>query len=330
MVDVATSDLSLELEDYRVELTGYCYRMLGSSFEADDAVQETMVRAWRSLDRFEGRSTLRSWLYSIATNVCLTLLQGRKRRAMPMDLASPASAVETFRPAPLPERTWVQPIASERAIPADGDPADLAVARETIRLAFVAALQFLPPRQRAVLILREVLRWQAAEVAELLDTSVASVNSALQRARATLAAKDVAAGGSSEPMDAQKQALLERYVDVFERFDVEAFVALLHEDATLSMPPDRFWLRGRDLLGAWWRGPGAKCAGSRVVPISVNGTPGCAAFRAAPDGAHEAFAVQVLETSDGLITAVHAFRDLRLFAQFGLPTRLEPSRRDVR
>jgi RNA polymerase sigma-70 factor (ECF subfamily) len=245
---------------------------------------------------------------------------------MPMDMGPAAGRVEDFRPAPLPERTWVQPIATDRAVPDDGDPAELLLARESIRLAFVAALQLLPPRQRAVLILREVLRWRASEVAALLETSVASVNSALQRARATLAAHDASSGGSpidAAAMDDERRALLDRYVDAFERFDVEAFVALLHEDATLTMPPDAFWLRGRDLLGAWWAGPGRKCAHSIVVRVSVNGTPGCASYRVAADGGHEPFAIQVLETADGLITGVHAYRDPALFAQFGLPSRLD-------
>src|SRR5262247_4559372 len=175
-----------ELERYRMELTGYSYRMLGSAFDAEDAVQETMVRAWRNFDQFEGRAALRSWLYRIATNVCLDMLGGRQRRARPMDLASPQPAEANLLGAPLPETTWILPIPDGRVLATESDPAELAVARESIKLAFVAALQHLPPKQRAVLILREVLRWQATEVAELLETSVASVNSALQRARATL------------------------------------------------------------------------------------------------------------------------------------------------
>src|SRR5436853_3255554 len=188
------SELELRLEQHRAELTGYCYRMLGSAFEAEDAVQETLVRAWRSFDRFEGRSLLRSWLYSIATNVCLDMLRGSQRRARPMDLG-PAGTADGPLGDTLPEATWIQPIPDGHVLPANADPADLAVSRETIRLAFVAALQYLPPRQRAVLILREVLRWKATEVAELLDTTVASVNSALQRARSTLAASGVTEAG---------------------------------------------------------------------------------------------------------------------------------------
>src|SRR2546429_7781160 len=188
-VTVAPSDLETQLEQHRSELTGYCYRMLGSPFEAEDAVQETLLRAWRGIGRFEGRSALRSWLYRIATNVCLDMLNGRARRARPMDLG-PARAPEAANLNTLPEATWIQPIPDSLLSP-EGDPAEVAVARDTIRLAFVAALQHLPPRQRAVLILCEVLRWKAKEVAQLLDTSVASVNSALQRARATLQASGV-------------------------------------------------------------------------------------------------------------------------------------------
>src|SRR5680860_360487 len=205
-----SEQLELELEQYRTELTAHCYRMLGAAFEAEDAVQETMVRAWRNFDRFEGRSALRSWLYRIATNVCLDMLNGSQRRARPMDLASSQTA-ETFIGEARPEATWIQPIPDGSVLPSNGDPAEIAEARETIRLAFVAALQHLPPKQRAVLILREVLRWKADEVAELLDTTVASVNSAMQRARATLADNEISAGDTLDALDDEHQALLARY-----------------------------------------------------------------------------------------------------------------------
>jgi RNA polymerase sigma-70 factor, ECF subfamily len=235
MTGVATAP-ELQLEQYRAELTGYCYRMLGSPFEAEDAVQDTFLRAWKAFDRFEGRSALRSWLYRIATNVCLDLLDGRKRRARPMEISEQVHA-DVSLPEPVAETTWIEPVPDGRVLPANADPADLAVARETIRLAFVAALQHLPARQRATLILCEVLRWKASEVAELLDTSVASVNSSLQRARATISALDIDAGGPSPDVDPAQRALLARYVDAFERYDMDSLVALLHEDATLSMPP---------------------------------------------------------------------------------------------
>lgn len=223
------------LEQYRHELTGYAYRMLASASEADDAVQEALVRAWRAADRFEGRSSVRSWLYRIATNVCLDMLRGRKRRARPMELGPASPPEERFLRAVEPEHAWVTPIPDGSVFRPDGDPGEIAAARETIRLAFVTALQHLPARQRAVLILREVLRWRAGEVAELLDTSVPAVNSALQRARATLATVDTGAEG--EPVDAEQRELLARYVDAFERYDVETLVALLREDAVQSMPP---------------------------------------------------------------------------------------------
>src|SRR5216117_3119350 len=220
-----------ELEQHRRELTAYCYRMLGSPFEAEDAVQDTLLRAWRALDRFEGRSALRSWLYRIATNVCLDMLKGKQRRARPMDLGPSVEPIEANLNVPA-EVTWLEPIPLHLIAP-ERDPAELAVQNESIRLAFVAALQHLPARQRAVLILREVLDWQASEVAELLDTSVQSVNSALQRARATLAARDLDAG-RAPVVDAEQQALLARYVDAFERYDISGLVSLLHEDVVQS------------------------------------------------------------------------------------------------
>jgi RNA polymerase sigma-70 factor (ECF subfamily) len=319
-VKPAADELERHFEQYRPQLTGYCYRMLGSAFEAEDAVQETMLRAWRSFDRFEGRSALTSWLYRIATNVCLTMLDGRSRRARPMDLG-PAGTVDGSL-ATHPEATWIEPIPDGRVLPADGDPAELAMARETLRLAFIAALQHLPARQRAVLILREVLRWQATEVAELLDTSVASVNSALQRARATLADRDVTVSDPAPPMDAGDKALLERYVDAFEEFDIDALVALLHEEATLSMPPYELWLRGRDVMRQWYLTTGRHCRGSKLVPILANGAPAFAQYRpSGPGGSFEPWALQVIDISDGRIVAVNSFLDTaRMFPLFGVPT----------
>jgi RNA polymerase sigma-70 factor, ECF subfamily len=313
----------LQLEQHRAELTAYCYRMLGSAFEAEDAVQETMVRAWRGLDRFEGRAALRSWLYRIATNVCLDMLGGRERRARPMDLGPAQEPIEANLNV-LPETTWIQPIPDGLVVP-DGDPAEVALARESIRLAFVAALQHLPPRQRAVLILCEVLRWQATEVAELLDTSVASVNSALQRARATLAASNVSPADPSPPLDEQHRALLARYVAAFEDYDMEALTSLIQEDATQSMPPFDLWLRGRADIFRWWFGPGIGCRGSRLVPtVSANGSPAYGQYKPAPGGGHEPWALQVLELSDGGIAELTFFLDTEtLFPLFGLPDRLD-------
>jgi RNA polymerase sigma-70 factor, ECF subfamily len=311
------------LEQHRGELTGYCYRMLGSTFEAEDAVQETMVRAWRAFDRFEGRAALRSWLYRIATNVCMDMLNGRQRRARPMDFG-PAGMAEAPVGPMLPEATWLEPIPDGRVMAEASDPAELAASRETIRLAFVAALQHLPARQRAVLILREVLHWKASEVAELLDTTVVSVNSALQRARAALNASEISPSDTLQPMDEDQRTLLDRYVQAFERYDIESLVSLLHEDATLSMPPFDLWLRGPDEVAKWFLGHGIGCRGSRLVPISANGSPGFAQYRPSADGGHEPWALQVLEISDGRITGLNSFLDTqRLFPLFGLPARLD-------
>ena len=321
-VESPDRDLVASLEPHRRELTGYCYRMLGSGFDAEDAVQEVMLRAWRGAEDFQGRSSLRSWLYRIATNVCLDMLRAGQRRAQPMDLSTPWSA-DTPLPAPTPEGTWVSPIADDRVLPPEADPADTAALRDSVRLAFVAALQHLPPRQRAVLILREVLRWQATEVAELLDTSVASVNSALQRARATLGESDVATeSAGATAIDEEHQALLARYVDAFERYDITALVSLIHEDATFTMPPFPLWLRGTEDIAKWYVGQGAACEGSRLLPVQANGAPGFAAYKSDGPGVWKPFAVQVLEISDGRFVELHHFLDPGLFAAFGLPAEL--------
>src|SRR5256714_2006169 len=308
-----------QLEQHRKELTAYCYRMLGSPFEAEDAVQETLVRAWRGLDRFEGRAALRSWLYRIATNVCLDMLSGRERRARPMDLGPSREPVESNLNA-LPEVTWIEPIPDSSLAP-ESDPAEVAVAHETIRLAFVAALQHLPPRQRAVLILCEVLRWKAAEVAELLETSVTSVNSALQRARATLEATDVGTEPTPD-LDETDRELLARYVQAFEAYDIDALTSLIREDATQSMPPFDLWLSGRDDIFEWWLGPGIGCRGSRVIPtVAANGSPAFGQYKPSESGSgYEPRALQVLELSDGRIAELTFFLDThRVFPLLGLP-----------
>jgi RNA polymerase sigma-70 factor (ECF subfamily) len=314
--------LGLQLEHHRLELTAYCYRMLGSAFEAEDAVQDTMMRAWRAIDRFEGRAALRSWLYRIATNVCLDMLKGRARRARPMDLA-PAQTADTPLGAALPDGAWVEPMPDSRVVPVGGDPAEMMVLRESIRLAFVAALQHLPPRQRAVLILREVLQWQATEVAELLDTTVASVNSALQRARATLATKDVGES-PAQPLDDEQGALLARYVDAFERYDLDSLTALLHKDATWSMPPYELWLRSHLDIRKWCLGPGIACRGSRLIPTVANGSPAFGQYKPSPQGGYEPWSLQVLDISGGRINGIMFFLDTpTFFPLFGLPSRLE-------
>jgi RNA polymerase sigma-70 factor (ECF subfamily) len=319
----AFGDVELLLEGHRRELTAHAYRLLGSTFEAEDAVQETLLRAWRSFEGFEGRAALRSWLYRIATNVCLDMLGGSQRRARPMDLGPAGRADITLLGDPRPETTWIEPIPDDRVVVPDGDPAELAEQRETIRLAFVAALQHLPPRQRAVLILREVLRWKASEVAELLDTSVASVNSALQRARANLAVADVSAAESARPMDEEHSALLARYVDAFERYDMDSLTSLLREDATWSMPPYELWLRSHSDIREWCLGPGIGCRGSRLIPTVANGSPAFGQYKPAADGGHEPWSLQVLETSGDRISGITFFLDTeRMFPLFGLPPRL--------
>jgi RNA polymerase sigma-70 factor (ECF subfamily) len=297
--------------------------MLGSPFEAEDGVQETFIRAWRGIDRFEGRAAIRSWLYRIATNVCLDLLSGRERRARPMDLGPAREPVADNLNA-LPEVTWIEPV-PDALVVGDGDPAEVAVARETIKLAFVAALQHLPARQRAVLILCEVLRWKASEVAELLDTTVASVNSALQRARATLDATDVQASDSASKLSESDRELLARYVDAFEQYDMDKLTSLIREDATQSMPPYDLWLRGRDDIFAWWFGPGIGCRGSRVVPtMTANGSPAFGQYKPSDDGGYEPWALQVVELSGGRIVEFTFFLGTEtLFPLFGLPARLD-------
>jgi RNA polymerase sigma-70 factor, ECF subfamily len=311
----AAGELELQLEQHRSELTAYCYRMLASPFEAEDAVQETLIRAWRGLSRFEGRAALRSWLYRIATNVCLDMLKGRERRATPMDLGPAREPVEANLNT-LPEVTWIQPIP---------DPAVEAESRETVRLAFIAALQHLPPRQRAVLILCEVLRWQASEVAELLETSVASVNSTLQRARATLEATNASAADTPASVDKADTELLARYVEAFQAYDMDALTSLIKEDAIQSMPPFDLWLRGRDDIFAWWLGPGIGCRDSKLVPtVAANGSPAYGQYKPSPDGGYDPWALQVLEIENGRIVELTFFLDTEtLFPLFGLPARLD-------
>ena len=314
-------DLQRQLESHRVELRAYCYRMLASPFEADDAVQETFIRAWRSIGSFEGRSSLRSWLYRIATNICLDMLRSAQRRARPVDLG-PAREPVLGNLNELPEVNWLEPIPERLVVPGAGDPAETAVVRDSVRLAFVAALQHLPPRQRAALILCEVLQWQAGEVAELLETSTASINSALQRARATLQAGKPTSDAALSPAERE---LLARYVKAFEAYDVNALTALIHEDAKQSMPPYDMWLAGREDIFAWWFGPGIGCKGSRVLPAeSANGLPTFGQYKPSPNGGFEPWALQVIELRDGVVGELTFFLNTKtLFPLFGLPPRLD-------
>lgn len=309
-----------DLEAHRTGLTGHCYRMLGSLADADDAVQETMLRAWRALDGFDGRSSLRTWIYRIATNVCLDVLgSAERRRTRPM-LEGPAGTVHdalTDRP----REHWLEPVPDARTIPAAADPAERAILKQSIRLAFVAALQLLPPRQRAALLLVDVLGWSAAETAASLEMTVAAVNSALQRARAGIADAGVR---PAEPLGDPQRQLLERYVNAFERYDIDQLVLLLREDATFSMPPYELWLQGRAAARDWMLGMGAGCRGSRLVPVDASGSPAFGQYRAKPDGTgHIAWGLVVLELEGPAVSGVNTFLDTAtLFPAFGLPLAL--------
>jgi RNA polymerase sigma-70 factor (ECF subfamily) len=281
-----------------------------------------MVRAWKAVDRLDDRAALRPWMYRIATNVCLDMLQGAQRRARPMDLNSPVAA-DSALDGGLPESAWVQPVADGRVLPTDADPAERAAAKESVRLAFVAALQHLPPRQRAVLILREVLRWQASEVAALLDTSVASVNSALQRARATLDGIDIALEDAAPAVEeAEQQQLLTQYVDAFEEYDISRLVSLLHDDAKFNMPPYEFWIQGPQAVHDFMYGHGVVCQGSRVIKVEANGMPAFASYHAAGEGRWEPWSIVVLDVRDGKIAEVSNFLYPELFEAFGVPSEL--------
>ena len=320
MVGSMTAVETEVLEQHRAELTGYCYRMLGSAFDAEDAVQDTMVRAWRNAEKFEGRSSVRTWLFRIATNVCLDMIGGKQRRARPMDVTPLGSAEAPLAPA-RGEEMWVLPVPDSRVLPDDGDPAELLVQKETIRLAFVSALQNLPAKQRAVLILREVLHWHADEAAELLGTTVASVNSALQRARATMAAANISETDAIEPTEEATRALLERYVTAFEGYDIDSLLTLVTEDAVQSMPPYDLWLQGHAEIRHWMLGPGIDCKGSVLIPTWANGAPAFGQYRpSGPNGEFEPWSLHVLEIRDGRIVGLNFFLDTAvLFPLFGLP-----------
>jgi RNA polymerase sigma-70 factor (ECF subfamily) len=313
----ATLTLEAQAEAFRAELIGYCYRYFGSYAEAEDAVQETIVRAWQHSEEFAGRASLRTWLYKIATNICLDMKRAPQRRCLPMDLSGPGQVPDD--PATLatrPEPTWVGPIADYNIV-ASSDPADTVVMRESIRLAFITALQVLPARQRVVLILRDVLAWSAQECADLLDSSVASVNSALARARKTVSERgpvthDATPAGSEE-------AVLINYVEAFEAYDVERLVRLLTEDASFSMPPFRLWLRGVGEIGRWWRGPGQVCRNSRTIACRANDQPAVAVYHDVGEGRWEPFAIHVLDSVGGRISAITHFMGPAVFAEFGLP-----------
>ncbi|TDP89367.1 sigma-70 family RNA polymerase sigma factor [Labedaea rhizosphaerae] len=302
-----------DLDEYRTELTAHCYRMLGSVHEAEDLVQETMVRAWRNRERYdEQRASVRTWLYKIATNACLTALEGRARRPLPTGLGGPGDDPETPL-VPNFEIPWLEPIPD-----AVIDPAARAVRRGTLRIALVAALQLLPPKQRAVLVLREVLEFSAAEVAELLDTSTASVNSALQRARATLAGTPIT-DEAAEPDDAKVRDLVDRYARAFERADVDALVALLTEDVVMEMPPVPLWFGGRVDYGRFMRRVFTmRGTDWRVLPAAANGQPALAAYVRTDDGRYHMHTLHVFTVTPGGIAHNAVFADPAVHRKFGL------------
>jgi RNA polymerase sigma-70 factor (ECF subfamily) len=310
-----------DFETYRRELTAHCYRMLGSGSEAEDAVQETMLRAWQGAERFEGRSSAKTWLYRIATHVCIDMSRSPQRRARPVDLGPARTPDPVHLADVLPDDAWITPIQDSTVIDVGADPAEVATARDTIRLAFVSALQQLPAKQRAALVLCDVLRWPAQDVADLLDSSPASINSALQRARATLA--QAPASNPTTPLSQDQQHLLARYVDAFERYDMDTLATLLHDDVLQTMPPYAMWLQGRDDLIAWYVGAGIGCQGSRLLAGQANGCPAFAQYRRDPTGGHVPWALQVIELRGDRIEAIHAFLDTEAFERFGLPPRLD-------
>jgi RNA polymerase sigma-70 factor, ECF subfamily len=310
-----------QIETQRPALTGHCYRMLGSAVDADDAAQETIIRAWKSLNQFDGRASLRTWSYRIATNVCLDEIAKRGRRARPMEegAPTPSGSPSLDKLIQRPRTHWIEPIADDCAIATDADPFERAMMRQSIRLAFVAALQQLAPKQRAALLLVEVLRWSAAEVAETLDTSVAAVNSALQRARSSLASRTESKG----ELSASQQEVLDRYVAAFERYDIDELVSLLRKDATFCMPPYELWFQGPEVVRTWMLGMGSGCRGSRLVATAACGSPAFAQYRPNPEGGHRAWALIVLELAGDQIAGVNSFLDTEtLFPKFKLPLEL--------
>jgi len=318
------SAFAVLVERHRGELLVHCYRMLGSFTEAEDLVQETFLRAWKNLDGFEGRSTVRAWLYRIATNACLDVLAVRERRVLPDDLAGPSAANLAARP----DIPWLQPFPDRLC-----EPDSALVDKETLELAFLAAIQHLPPRQRAVFILRDVLAWSARQTAELLECSVASVNSASQRARATmrehLPERRLEWAPSPEPTE-QERTVLRRYMDAMARADLAAVADLLADDVRTMMPPWPMWLQGREavvaaLATSWDAGSPGYLGRMRMLPTRANRQPAAATYvRRLDDAAYEAFAISVLRIEDDRITAVTAFHDLRLFPAFALPMTLPP------
>src|SRR5262252_3813154 len=317
---LGSDDFARLTEPFRPELLAHCYRMLGSIYDAEDQVQETLVRAWRSYSDFQGRSSLRTWLYRIATNACLRAIENRARRPMPSGLGGPGEDPDGPLAPVMPEVRWLQPIPDALVRPGPADPAAVAVSRESVRLALIAALQYLPGRQRAVLILRDVLGWHAAEVADLLGLTPAAANSLLQRARERL--RIVAPGMDEirEPERAEQRALLNAFADAFSNADVGALTKLLREDAVLEMPPQLTWFAGREQVGRFLASRVLTEPGMfAMTGIAANGQPAAAAYLRGDDGIHRAYAIVLLELATTGISRIIVFGDPGLFARFSLP-----------
>ena len=321
--DASSGEFSLLVDRYRPELLAHCYRLLGSVHDAEDALQEALVRAWRGYEAFEGRSSERTWLYRIATNTCLRLLEQRDRRPLPSGIGAPAGNPDEPVPGPALDVAWLEPFPDALLSQAVPDPAAVVAARSGLRLAVISALQCLPVRQRTVFILRDVLGWRAAEVASLLDASVIAVNSALQRAREQLRELSVRPDDAREPAAPADQALLDRYARAIEDADAPALVALLAEDATFEMPPLPAWFRGRHAIGRFFETRILTAPGKfTLLNVTANGQPAFAVYRREDDGTRTAHGIQVLTAAGPRITAIIAFLDPSLFPLFGLPPAL--------
>ena len=321
-----TEDFALLTDPFREELLAHCYRMLGSVQDAEDQVQETFLRAWRSYDDFEGRASLRTWLYRIATNACLRALENNSRRPLPSGLGSPGEDPAAPPATAQPEVPWLQPMPGALVSAGPADPASIVTSRMSMRLAFIAALQYLPARQRAVLILRDVLQWRAAEVAGLLGTTTTAVNGMLDRARARLEQVAPAEDEIREPASPGDRALADRYAEAFEKADITALTQLLREDAVFEMPPRPTWFAGRAAIGTFLQARVLREPGKfRGTPTAANGQPAIASYRRDGDGVYRAYAIQVLTIAGPHITRITSFIDQGLFVKFGLPPALSPA-----
>jgi RNA polymerase sigma-70 factor (ECF subfamily) len=318
--ELGSEEFALLAGEFRAELLAHCYRMLGSVQDAEDQVQETLLRAWRGYPGFDGRSSPRTWLHRIATNACLRALESRHRRVLPAGIGGPGAGAAGPAPRPAAEVTWLEPLPDALLRPESADPAAVAAARSGLRLALVAALQRLPARQRTVLLLRDVLGWRAAEAADLLGSSVTAVNSALQRAREQLKEAGVSVEELREPSERADRRLLDRYAAAIEEADVTALVELLHEDATFEMPPMATWFRGRADIGSFLAANVLTRPGAFVtVPAAANGQPALAVYQRGPDGVPRAHVLQVLTLRGPRVAGIVAFVNPALFPLFGLP-----------